>query len=114
MDDARHSLQDEMAQAIAASQLSPHVREILSLRFARSLEDLFRPLAGLYGSHPDYGRFCRQLIAALVAAQEERPAVLQTLDLRRDLEPDAVARSGHHRGALVEVANLHACALLVV
>jgi amylosucrase len=88
MDDARHSLQDEMARAIAASQLSPHVREILSLRFARSLEDLFRPLAGLYGSHPDYGRFCRQLIAALVAAQEERPAVLQTLDLRRDLEPD--------------------------
>ena len=88
MDDARHSLQDEMARAIAASQLSPHVREILSLRFARSLEDLFRPLADLYGSHPDYRRFCRQLIAALVAAQEERPADLQTLDLRRDLEPD--------------------------
>ncbi|MGL4590961.1 MAG: amylosucrase [Aestuariivirga sp.] len=88
MDDARHSLQDEMARAIAASQLSPHVREILSLRFARSLEDLFRPLAGLYGSHPDYRRFCRQLIAALIAAQEERPAGLQTLDLRRDLEPD--------------------------
>ncbi len=88
MDDAGHAVQDEMARAIAGSRLPAHVREILSLRFARSRDDLFRPLAELYGAHPSYPRFCRRLIAALVAAQEERPASLQTLDLCRDLEPD--------------------------
>jgi amylosucrase len=80
---------DLAQEAIAQRTAWPaHQREIFGLRFQRSERDLFDPLEALYGQRPDYDAFRRALIDALAAAQDERPAALRSLDLRRDLEPD--------------------------
>jgi amylosucrase len=68
--------------------LPAHQRELFLMRFDRSETDLFGPLETLYGARPDYAVFRQELIAALAAAQSERPAALCSLDLKRDLEPD--------------------------
>lgn len=76
------------ARLIADADLPAHQKDLFKLRFARSVRDLFEPLADLYGEHPAYDRFRDDLIAALVEAQVQRPETLRLLDLRRDLEPD--------------------------
>jgi amylosucrase len=73
---------------VGAAGLPAHQKELFLLRFARGERDLFGPLEALYGAHPQYHRFRRELIAALVALRAERPDVLRSLDLKRDLEPD--------------------------
>lgn len=76
-------------KAIAAHMaLTAHQRELFALRFARSERDLFGPLEDLYGAGPGFEDFRRDLIEALAEAQEQRPAALCSLDLKRDLEPD--------------------------
>lgn len=75
-------------QLLTSTGLLPHQQELFQLRFARSVRDLFEPLAALYGQRSDYAEFCGELIAALVDAQTARPADLCSLDMRRDLEPD--------------------------
>lgn len=76
------------ARRVAVTALPAHQQELFRLRFARSEADLFEPLHGLYGAHPEFRRFCDELIAALVEAQAERSPPLCSLDLQRDLEPD--------------------------
>ncbi len=63
-------------------------RELFLLRLARSREDLFGPLARLYGDHPSYPAFVEDLPRVLAEGWAARPADLRQLDLRRDLEPD--------------------------
>ena len=58
------------------------------MRLARSREDLFGPLARLYGDLPEYARFADDLIGVLAEGWAARPADLRRLDLQRDLEPD--------------------------
>jgi amylosucrase len=70
------------------SRLDPHQRDLFRLRLARSERDLFDPLEALYGKHADFHQFRKELIAALVNLQAERPDELRLLDLKRDLEPD--------------------------
>lgn len=76
------------AGMVDRSGLGREAKDILKLRFRRSREDLFGPLAELYGAHPDYGAVCGELLTALIEAQQQRPEELRLLDLARDLEPD--------------------------
>ena len=62
--------------------------DIFALRLDRSSRDLWPMLERLYGTHPAYGVFCRDLEKALRKAWAARPADLKRLDLKRDLEPD--------------------------
>ncbi len=66
---------------------------IFQLRMARSAPDLWPMLQALYGQHPLYVQFCKDLNAALVQAWKDRPADLKLLDLKRDLEPDWFQRA---------------------
>ncbi len=66
---------------------------IFQLRKARSASDLEPMLDALYGSHPDYARFRKDLDKALATAWKDRPADLKQLDLQRDLEPDWFQRA---------------------
>ncbi len=66
---------------------------IFQLRMARSAPDLWPMLEALYGRHPNYVRFCKDLNAALLSAWKDRPADLKLLDLKRDLEPDWFQRA---------------------
>lgn len=77
-----------MAARIDRSPLDAAAKEIFKLRFERSREDLFGPLAELYGAHPHFGPVCSDLLDALIAAQLQRPDELRHRDLARDLEPD--------------------------
>lgn len=81
------TVSDRFAGLVGASALDPHARDLLTLRFARSEEDLFGALAELYGAHPAYAGVQEEQLAALVEAQEERPEALRLRDLARDLEP---------------------------
>jgi amylosucrase len=67
---------------------------ILSLRMARSADDLWGQLQRLYGGHRDWDAFRSALTASLTAHWEARPADLKLLDLKRDLEPDWFQRPG--------------------
>jgi len=86
---AATSNREHAQKAIAVrTALAGHQRELFALRFSRSERDLFDPLEDLYGAHPGFDDFRRDLIVALAEAQEQRPAALCALDLKRDLEPD--------------------------
>ncbi|PWJ12523.1 alpha-amylase family protein [Jannaschia seohaensis] len=68
---------------------SPDLNATLyDMRYARSRDDLWSMLNELYGDHPGYGAFTKDLDAALRRAWRARPADLKLLDLKRDLEPD--------------------------
>lgn len=62
--------------------------DLFRLRYARSRDDLWPMLEALYGEHPGYARFWRDLDRELAKAWAERPVHLKRLDLERDLEPD--------------------------
>lgn len=66
---------------------------IFQLRKARSAPDLDPMLQALYGAHPDYAGFRKDLDNALAEAWKARPADLKQLDLKRDLEPDWFQRA---------------------
>src|SRR5690606_6233281 len=76
------------AAGVALDGLGAADRELFLLRLARSREDLFGPLARLYGDHPSYPAFVEDLLQVLAEGWAARPADLRQLDLRRDLEPD--------------------------
>ena len=66
---------------------------IFNLRMARSAPDLWPMLQAVYGGHPGYAAFCKDLERALASAWKDRPADLKILDLQRDLEPDWFQRA---------------------
>ena len=66
---------------------------IFQLRRARSAPDLDPMLQALYGAHPGYAGFRKDLDRALAEAWKARPADLKQLDLQRDLEPDWFQRA---------------------
>lgn len=71
------------------AKAAPDTQDTLfHLRRARSHADLWPMLERLYGTHPDYARFCTALERALASAWAARPEDLRLLDLKRDLEPD--------------------------
>jgi amylosucrase len=67
--------------------------QILQLRMARSAPDLWPMLEALYGAHPRYAAFRKDLEKALKDAWKDRPVDLKLLDLHRDLEPDWFQRA---------------------
>ncbi len=62
--------------------------QTFDLRLARSATDLWGMLEPLYGAHPGWAAFRKDLLATLKAGWKARPDELKRLDLRRDLEPD--------------------------
>lgn len=81
--------QDFAATAMAQHEgLADHLRELFLLRFGRSERDLFAPLEDLYGAAQGFHAFRQDLVQVLAEAQNQRPAALCALDLKRDLEPD--------------------------
>jgi amylosucrase len=66
---------------------------IFQMRKARSAPDLEPMLQALYGAHPGYAGFRKDLDRALAEAWKARPADLKQLDLQRDLEPDWFQRA---------------------
>ena len=63
-------------------------REVFQMRLDRSATDLWGMLQPLYGTHPGWAAFQKDLTTALKDAWKDRPDDLKRLDLRRDLEPD--------------------------
>ena len=61
---------------------------IFDLRLARSEGDLWPMLTRLYGAHPGFEVFRKNLMREMRVAWAARPADLKLLDLKRDLEPD--------------------------
>ncbi|GAB3624596.1 alpha-amylase family protein [Mariniluteicoccus endophyticus] len=61
---------------------------ILAARRSALLDEVVRPLKGLYGDRPDFAEVVERLLATVEAAFAERPADLRALDERRLVTPD--------------------------
>lgn len=68
--------------------------DVFKLRYARSKDDLWHMLEQLYGDHPDFQEFRRDLDDSLRHAALTRPAALKALDMARDLDPDWFQQPG--------------------
>ena len=76
-----------------AGRCQPRDADIFWLRFERYLDDIYEPLARLYGDRSDVDAQVEALFAVMVEAYASRPEELRLLDLERQFTSDWFERS---------------------
>jgi amylosucrase len=83
VDQAWHILQQGPLRLMETTE-----QEVFRIRLQQHYGDVLRPLQGLYGQRPDFGRFLMKFLESVARGYAQRSPELRLLDIRRAFEPD--------------------------